>query len=172
MELYKEITLTFERKYFEEIYYASDRGHYIKGPSIKGRVKYVSIAFSALIMMVVYYVNGGELGYLILVLVVLFFLILNYFDQFYVLKKWKKEINDFLDYQDKYKSHKLLLNDNYFALEQDEIKSIEKWTNINRVKVYENFIQIECKENYMFPKKSMQAAEFEFFKELISEKVK
>ena len=167
-----EIALNFVRSDFEEIFFKDNQGDYIKDPTIKNRFIYFLLSLIGFLILLIQYLITQEIGALIIALIALLTFGYYYLERFLVLKKWRKEIVVFLDKAEQYSSHKLVLSDNYLSIIQDNIESIEHWENFKSVKVYEDFIFLEGKENVLLPLRSMSSKEYDVLKTVVSEKVK
>lgn len=181
-----EIPLIFSRAHFEEIYFLNDRGHYLKDPRLKPIIRnfLLSVVGTVIAVLIPFLVldagsQSGQLGILIVFgtgfcigqLASLIFAI-AYYAKWRELKAWKREINHFLDTQEKVQHHTLILTDDYFSLKEDEQEKIEKWSNFIKVELDVRFILLVSQQNYLFPAKSMSEERFGKLGELISERVK
>ncbi|QCX01341.1 YcxB family protein [Aggregatimonas sangjinii] len=87
-------------------------------------------------------------------------------------RKWRRQIKEYLDSQEKYESHKIVVTDEYFSIIQDNEETIEKWSNFKRVKIFDSHIWLLGTENFIIPAKSMSPLEFNNLKRLVSTKFK
>lgn len=169
----KEIILEFDKKDFEDIYFKDNKGNYFKDPVIKYKFYSLTVSILFLCFGIYYYIKNNELGFIFISGVIFIFTLINYTQQLFEILKWKKEVSQYLKKQEKYKNNKLHLTINYFSIIQDETESIEKWENIKKVNIFEDYIFIEGgNETYMIPNKSMKSEEYIFLKEFISKKLK
>ncbi|HBU77661.1 MAG TPA: hypothetical protein DEF18_06120 [Muricauda sp.] len=87
-------------------------------------------------------------------------------------KKWRLQVKNYLDAQEKYSKHVLIANEYYLSIVQNDEETIEKWTNIERVKIFDSHIWILGIENFLIPAKSMSKREYDELRSLISKKFK
>ena len=70
-------------------------------------------------------------------------------------------------------SSKIILTDTYFSLVQDNKEVIEKWINFKTIKIEDtHIVLVSDQENYVFPNKSMEASDYNSFKDFITLKIK
>ena len=105
------------------------------------------------------------------VLICVFFLYF-YLRAFIVLRKWKRQINKFLDREEKYKRNKLILTENFFTIIQDDTETMEKWSNFRHANISEHYISLKGEVSYFIPSKSMSAENYAEVRKIISEKIK
>lgn len=167
-----EIELNFSRQNFEEIYFKDHQGDYFRSKTTKTSFRTLVVSTILLIAIYVYSFIKDTYTFLIFCCIVFTFVAFNYIKTFLILKKWKTQIYEFLDGEEKYKQHKLILSDNYFSIIQDEKETIEKWDNLSSAKISDDFILIEGKENFIIPRKSMTTENYSTMRKIVSEKLK
>ncbi|MCX6182829.1 MAG: hypothetical protein NT150_12975 [Bacteroidetes bacterium] len=169
----QEITLNFRRSDFEEIYFRNNNANYFVGPTIKSSFRILVVCTVLLIGVIIYYAGYTDsAAILAFPIAFYFFPLTDYIKHANVIRKWKKEIDVFLDEVGRIKSHKLILFENTFSLVQDEKETIENWGNFKSVEINTLFIGLSGNVNYTIPAKSMTAEQFQKLRQLISEKVK
>ncbi|OJV36107.1 MAG: hypothetical protein BGO29_16225 [Bacteroidales bacterium 36-12] len=87
------------------------------------------------------------------------------------LLKWKKSINEYLDFVANHKTFKLIAAENTITIKLDENVTQEKWNEIKGCEINNEFISIKSNYDYFLPKKSMTEIEFESLKNILSEKI-
>ena len=164
--------MKFNRKDFEELYFKNGRGSYTKDEVIRASFRNVIISGLVSMGLFIYAIiqNSYDLFYFSLIfLVILLFVYLVAANN---VKKWRLQIKNYLDSQEKYSKHVLVVNDEYFSIIQNDEETIEKWTNIERVKIFDSHIWILGVENFLIPAKSMSKGEFVELRTLVSKKFK
>ena len=172
LKMKTEIQLRFNRKDFEEIYFRDHQGDYIRSPTTKTAFITLIITGVAFLSIFAYSFNDDSIALTFFFGFIFSFAIFNYVKDFVTLYKWKSQIFDYLDREEKYQNCKILLTENSFTLFQDDKETIEKWTNFTKVHSTVEFISLEGKENFLIPQKSMTTSDFQKLKDIISEKVR
>jgi hypothetical protein len=167
-----EIDLTFDRKYFEEIYYKDFRTSYFKSPSTK--VPFRNLLLGTITLIVFYCYARYEDTYSLFIVGIIIFatLLWSYLAALNTIIKWKKSIIAYLDREEKYEKNKIILSDDYFTLIQDSNEVIEHWSNFKHAEITETHMRLEAKETFLIPKSCMADAEYELLKHTISDKMK
>lgn len=166
------IELKFNRKDFEELYFINGRGSYIKDEVIKSSFRNLLISGFVSMGLYIYSIvkSNYDLFFFSLIFLAIFFFV--YIGAAKNVKKWRLQIKNYLDAQEKYSKHVLVANDDYLSIVQNDEETIEKWTNIERVKIFDSHIWILGIENFLIPAKSMSKKEYAELRGLISKKFK
>ncbi|MFM7015454.1 MAG: YcxB family protein [Bacteroidota bacterium] len=168
----KEIILNYHRKDFEEIYFSHGRDKVLFHQDVKKEFYTVIIVFSILIVLFIYYLSTGNNLQILVVTTILFFLAsINLYKKASPLFKWKNQIHAYLNDLSKIKDHKIIIEPLSFSLVQDQQVFIEKWTEIKKVEITDNYILLQTNSNYLIPKNSMTLQEFDFLKNIVLEKI-
>jgi hypothetical protein len=77
-----------------------------------------------------------------------------------------------LNKNEKFKSHKLILNEETLTLVQDNNEEIHKWTAFTHIEIAESYLMLTGTVQYFFPKKSMEPDDLEYFIQAINTHVK
>jgi c-di-AMP phosphodiesterase-like protein len=167
-----EIELTFRRRDFEEVYYVNGQGSYTKDKNIKGAFHALLICAGILMLSIIYslLVNNYDLFSIVMVITVIFLIV--YINRALAIRKWRKQIKNYLNDQERYECHRLFLSDNSISINQDDKETILKWNNFNSATIRDSHIWLLGKENLLLPAKSMKKEEYVFLKTLVSEKLK
>ena len=169
----REIKLTFNRKYFEEIYFKDNQGSYYKSPVIKEAFKNLSVVSILFIGVIVYSFQNDAYAFLFIGVVFLLIVFDKYIHIYWDIKKWRKQIKKSLDVDANCKEYILILSKDYFILKLDNEETFGEWKEMINVEVHDDYIWIEVpKGTQLFPKKSMSEDDFIAFKNLVLEKEK
>lgn len=66
----------------------------------------------------------------------------------------------------------IVTNEEYFSVIQDGEETIEHWSTIKRVKIFDSHIWLFGTENFLIPANSMKEDEYNNFRNLVSQKFK
>jgi len=168
-----EITLKYDRKQFESIYFRNKNGNIFIGPSTKYAFLLFSIVGLLFLLLVLYSISTNQL-YVVTFLLFLGFSVslYHYWKQVSNVLLWKRSIINYLDDLEKYISFKIILTDHSFVYIQDTTESIEKWTSIKNATFKETFISFQGSQSYLFPKGSMSDSQYSILWEFVSNKMK
>ena len=166
------IKLNFKREDFEEIYFVNHQGSYLRSPTTKTAFRVVAIAGGFATCSLLYALLFGSTAISTTILILFVFALIYYIQDGYKLYTWKKEINTFLDREEQILKNTVVLSDKTFTFIQDDKKSIEIWENFKYIKISDEYVSLEGKENYIIPRKSMKLEEYRQFKEYLSQKIK
>lgn len=168
----KLIELTLRRQDFEDIYFRKSNGYVYSSPLINPililLMSLVAIFSFSLYQSIVYntYIVLSVMSFLFLLSVAI-----SYFYVVYKIWRRKVSISDYLDDISRVKKHTVLLTEKAMCLTQDANETIEKWSAITKAVLHEDYISFEGQQVFLFPKKSMTEPEFEYFKNLVKNKV-
>ncbi|WP_114819042.1 YcxB family protein [Chryseobacterium sp. KLBC 52] len=170
----KVITLKPDRKIFEDIYFSGNQGSLLFSPTTKSKT-IITIA-AAVIVFIVFLLkdlmikeNAGVLYFLSFI-----FLLCAVFLSVSVNKvsRWKKQVNHYLSVLERCKIYEIRLDKNFFTVNIDGEKETSEWKDFEYFDSTPEFISLEGKYSYMFPRKSMSEKEYSFLKNTLKEKVK
>ncbi len=167
-----EITLNFHRNHFEEIYFKNNQGSYIHNTEIKPLFRNSVILLMVFVLLFFYTKAKNEYEILIIPFIPLIVFIFKYLEKLAIIQKWKKSVIRYLNEQEQYISHKLILSNNSLSVIQDGQETIEKWTNFTSIKILDDYISLNSSEHFLIPKKSVTPEEFQILKKIISAKTK
>jgi hypothetical protein len=169
----KLIPLEFSRRAFEDVYKPNEYGSMYRNKEARGHLMFFSLASVALLISVIISVVGNRLVVLTAMLALLWIGYLIWIVVVYLrLEKWKKSINTWIDSIGVYTKSSLTITGKGFLLTQDEKETYESWENITSCKSETNYIRITAKEEYMFPRDTMSARDFEYFRSFITSYLK
>lgn len=167
----KTINLSFRREDFEEIYNLKKEGSIILNRHTRiyfWIVIVLGIAFSASL-----FYSTSENRYVTVSLMFFVWLILFTIVLYSVAKpilKWKRSVLNFIKTNESYKKHVLILTENCIELVEDEARTLEKWSSISNIKIEADYLILSGSKSFIFPKRSMAEAEFEYLKEFVTNK--
>ena len=169
----KTIDLVFRRKDFEEIYFRNNQGNIYFGPNIK--VPFLLLCIVVVTFLFALYHSISEDRYIVFTVISFFCLLLvgySYSRQANQVWKWKKSINSYLNDLSLFKSHKIILTDTSFCLNQDAEETIEKWSEIKKAILKEDYIYLYGSQSYFFPRKSMTEEDYKRLWDIVKDKIR
>lgn len=164
----KIIELKYDRKYFEEIYYNKDN---VKAHNSNTLFTLISL-FCVLLTIYALYITKN-IAWMLIIGLFSSYIYYEWYTKILVWIKWKIEVKKFLNGLDKIKENKLILGKNTFSLIQDTKETMEKWSELKKVEIEDDYILfIVGITPYLFPKKSMNLDEFQFLGNILTENFK
>ncbi|RLJ33475.1 hypothetical protein CLU97_2958 [Chryseobacterium sp. 7] len=170
----KVITLKPDRKIFEDIYFSGNQGSLLFSPTTKGKT--IATIAAAVIVFIVFLLkdllskeNAGVLYFLSFI-----FLLCAVFLSVSVNKvsRWKKQVNHYLNVLEKCEIYEIRFDQNFFTVNIDGEKETSEWKDFEYADSNNEFISLEGKYSYMFPRKAMSEKEYSFLKNTLKDKVK
>jgi len=169
----KIINLQISKKDFEEIYLHGDQGSLFFSPTVKGKL--ITTIVVAVILLVLFYFKDdlSKEKFGILYFVSFLFLLCAVYLSLAINKvsKWKKEVVKYLKTLENTDIYQIQFNAKVFKVNLNDSKETSLWTEFTAAEINDKFIGLEGKFNYMFPKKSMQEADFELLKQAVQTNV-
>lgn len=169
----KIINLNISKKDFEEIYLHGDQGSLFFSPTVKGKL--ITTIVVAVILLVLFYFKDdlSKEKFGILYFVSFLFLLCAVYLSLAINKvsKWKKEVVKYLKTLENTDIYQIQFNAKVFKVNLNDSKETSLWTEFTAAEISDKFIGLEGKFNYMFPKKSMQEADFELLKQAVQTNV-
>lgn len=163
-----EIDLNFSRKDFEDVYFKNDQGNYFLSPTTKPS----GIAFLVCAVFAGIAALYGNKTLIVLGLIALSMATIAWLNACRLLYNWKRQVSKSLDHEQQFERYKLILSDESFSLIQDEKETIERWTNFTSGTIDSDHIFLQGQQNFILPKKSVSASDYETLKKTVSEKLK
>ncbi|MCE4066861.1 hypothetical protein LXM63_17300 [Chryseobacterium gleum] len=169
----KVITLKPDRKIFEAIYFSGNQGSLLFSPTTKGKT--ITTIAAAVIVFIVFLLkdhltkeSAGILYFLSFI-----FLLCAVFLSVSVNKvsKWKKQVNHYLNSLENCKVYEIRFDKNFFTVNIDGEKETSEWKDFEYFDSNHEFISLEGKYSYMFPRKAMSEREYSLLKNILHEKV-
>lgn len=165
--------ILFNRADFEEIFYANGQGKIFLNQKTRP-YSYLTLGTAILALISLVYsvsTNSSYHLFIILFLLLLAQIILLY-RKVQPTVKWKKQIKAYLDREATYTNHKIAVSDNTLSIIQDKQETIQQWSQFKSCVIAEAYISLIGTQNYLIPKKSMSATDYDVLKSIVSEKVK
>jgi cell division protein FtsW (lipid II flippase) len=169
----KVITLKPDRKIFEAIYFSGNQGSLLFSPTTKGKT--ITTIAAAVIVFIVFLLkdhltkeSAGILYFLSFI-----FLLCAVFLSVSVNKvsRWKKQVNHYLNSLENCKVYEILFDKNFFTVNIDGEKETSEWKDFEYFDSNHEFISLEGKYSYMFPRKAMSEREYSLLKNILKERV-
>ncbi|MDR6459607.1 hypothetical protein J2786_002714 [Chryseobacterium vietnamense] len=169
----KVITLKPDRKIFEDIYFSGNQGSLLFSPTTKSKT--IATIAAAIVVFIVFLLKDqlSKESKGILYFLSFIFLLCAVFLSVSVNKvsRWKKQVNHYLSTLERCKVYEIRLDNNFFTVNIDGEKETSEWKDFEYFDSTHEFISLEGKYNYMFPRKSMSEKEYSFLKNTLKEKV-
>lgn len=162
------IELTYSRNAFEEVYKLKEQGDIFHNKEVRGLLVGFLILTILLGVSTYYSVTADE--YIVLTVMLAVFWISALVKVLYhiiTILRWKKNVETSIDGLVKYRSNSLEVSENGFLLKQDTTEIFESWKNVTSFRLEADFVFLTTKENYIFPKASMNEAAFDLLTETV-----
>lgn len=170
----KVIKLNVNRKNFEEIYFNGQQGSLFFSPTTKGKT--VTTIVMGLILLILFFFKDdlSKEKFGILYFVSFLFLLCTVYLSLSINKvsRWKKEVNRYLKSLEDSRIYEITFNDEIFNVNLNHQEELSKWEDFKGFDVNNEFISLEGKFNYMFPKKAMNKGDYETFKQAVKKNIK
>ncbi|MGN7867013.1 hypothetical protein [Chryseobacterium sp. 22458] len=169
----KVITLKPDRKIFEDIYFSGNQDSLLFSQTTKSKT--ITTILVALILAIVFLfkdsLSKDSKG--ILYFLSFIFLLCAVFLSVSVNKvsRWKKQVNGYLNLLEKCKVYEIRFDQNFFTVNIDGEKETSEWKDFGYFDSNNEFISMEGKYSYMFPKKSMSEKEYNLLKKIGKENI-
>ncbi len=168
-----EIRLNFKKNHFEEIYFRNGNEKIFFSKTVKEHT-YIVLFFGTLFLSSLIYSISTNTGWGIFILLCIPMILsfLMWLHMVRIVLKWRKSIKRYIEKICAYSNYKVVLSENTFSIIADNDETIEKWSELKQVEIDDLSLILHAVDNYMFPKKSISAEEFDFLKTEIGNKVK
>lgn len=170
----KVIKLNVNRKDFEEIYFNGQQGSLFFSPTTKGKT--VTTIVMGLILLILFFFKDdlSKEKFGILYFVSFLFLLCTVYLSLSINKvsRWKKEVNRYLKSLEDSRIYEITFNDEIFNVNLNHQEELSKWEDFKDFDVNNEFISLEGKFNYMFPKKAMNKGDYETLKHAVKKNIK
>ena len=170
----KVIKLNVNRKDFEEIYFNGNQGNLFFSPTTRGKT--VTTIVVGLILLILFCFKGdlSKEKFGILYFVSFLFLLCTVYLSLSINKvsRWKKQVNKYLKSLEDSKIYELRFNNEIFNVNLDNQEELSKWDDFKEFDINDEYIALEGKFNYMFPKKSMTKGDYDLLKQTIKKNIK
>lgn len=170
----KVIRLHVNRKDFEEIYFSGNQTSLFFSPTTKGKT--ITTTVVGLILLILFFFKDdlSKEKFGILYFVSFLFLLCTVYLSLSINKvsRWKKEVNRYLKSLKDSKIYEIRFNDEIFNVNLNHQEELSKWEDFKYFDVNNEFISMEGKFNYMFPKKSMSKVDYDNLKQAVKKNIK
>ncbi|SMO75144.1 hypothetical protein SAMN06265171_10680 [Chryseobacterium rhizoplanae] len=170
----KVITLKPDRKIFEDIYFSGNQGSLLFSPTTKSKT--IATIAAAVIVFIVFLLKDqlSKESKGILYFLSFIFLLCAVFLSVSVNKvsRWKKQVNHYLNVLEKCKVYEIRFDQNFFTVNIDGEKETSEWKDFEYFDSNNEFISLEGKYSYMFPRKAMSEKEYSILKSKLKENIK
>lgn len=170
----KVIRLHVNRKDFEEIYFSGNQTSLFFSPTTRGKT--ITTVVVGLILLILFFFKDdlSKEKFGILYFVSFLFLLCTVYLSLSIKKvsRWKKEVNKYLKSLEDSKIYEIRFNNEIFNVNLNHQEELSKWEDFKDFDVNNEFISLEGKFNYMFPKKSMSKADYDSLKQTIKKNIK
>lgn len=170
----KIIKLNVNRKDFEEIYFSGNQGSLFFSPGTKGKA--VTTAVMGLIVLILFYFKGdlSKEKFGILYFASFLFLLCTVYLSLSINKvsRWKKEVNKYLKSLENSEIYEIRFNSEIFNVNLNHQEELSKWEDFKYFEANDEFISLEGKYNYMFPRKSMSKSDYDALKQAAKKSIK
>lgn len=169
----KVITLKTDRKNFEDIYFSGDQGSLLFSPTTKSKT--ITTIAAAVVLVIVFLLKDSlsDNSKGILYFLSFIFLLCTVFLSVSINKvsRWKKQVTHYLNILEKCKVYEIRFDHHFFTVNIDGEKETSEWKDFEFFDSNNEFISLEGKYNYMFPKKSMSEREYSLLKTILKENI-
>lgn len=170
----KVIKLNVNRKDFEEIYFSGNQGSLFFSATTRGKT--VTTIVTGLILLILFCFKGdlSKEKFGILYFVSFLFLLCTVYLSLSINKvsRWKKDVNKYLKSLENSKIYEIRFNDEIFNVNLNGQEELSKWEDFKYFDANNEFISLEGKFNYMFPRKSMAEKDYSLLKQTLKKNIK
>lgn len=169
----KVIVLKPKKKDFEEIYFSGNQGSLFFSSTTRGKT--ITTIVVAVILLIVFVFRNDftkeKAG--ILYFVSFLFLLCAVFLSVSINKvsRWKKQVHNYLNKLENCKIYEIRFDENFFTVNIDGEKETSEWKDFTYFYSNNEFITVEGKYSYMFPRKSMSEKEYSFLKQVLKKNI-
>ncbi|SIQ96315.1 hypothetical protein SAMN05880574_1405 [Chryseobacterium sp. RU37D] len=170
----KVIVLRPGRKDFEEIYFSGNQGSLFFSSATRGKT--ITTIVVGLILLLVFLFGNDftkeKAG--ILYFVSFLFLLCAVFLSVSINKvsRWKKHVKSYLNKLENCNIYEIRFDQNFFTVNIDGEKETSEWKDFEYFDSNNEFITVEGKYSYMFPRKSMSEKDYSILKQVLKQNIK
>ncbi|ALR30940.1 hypothetical protein ATE47_10545 [Chryseobacterium sp. IHB B 17019] len=168
------IILKPKRQDFEEIYLSGNQGSLFFSPSTRGKTITTIVVGLILLMLFFFKDDFTKEKFGILYFVSFLFLLCAVFLSVSINKvsRWKKQVNSYLAKLENCKIYEITFDNNFFTVNIDGEKETSEWKDFQYFDSNQEYIALEGKYSYMFPKKSMIEKDYNLLKHTLKKNIK
>lgn len=170
----KVIVLKPKRKDFEEIYFNGNQGSLFFSPITRGKTVTTIVVAVILIILFLFKDDFSKEKSGILYFVSFLFLLCAVFLSVSINKvsRWKKQVAYYLNKLESCSIYEIRMDEHFFTVNIDGDKETSEWKDFDFFDSNNEFISIEGKYSYMFPRKSMNEKDYSFLKQILKKNIK
>lgn len=169
----KVIRLKPNRKDFEDIYFSGNQGSLFFSATTKGKT-ITTIAIGAILLIALLLKdNLGKENFGILYFVSFLFLLCAVFLSVSVnnVARWKKGVNGYLKSLENCNLYEIRFNNEFFNVTIDHQEENNLWKDFLTADINDDYIALDGKYSYMFPRKSMSKEDYNLLKKSVKENI-
>ncbi len=169
----KVIVLKPKKKDFEEIYFSGNQGSLFFSSTTRGKTVTTIVVGFILLIMFFFKDDFSKEKFGILYFVSFLFLLCAVFLSVSINKvsRWKKQVNSYLTKLENCKIYEIRFDQNFFTVTIDNEKETSEWKDFNYFDNNNEFITVEGKYSYMFPRKSMSDKDYSTLKQVLKKNI-
>ncbi|UMQ43641.1 hypothetical protein MKS83_08040 [Chryseobacterium sp. Y16C] len=168
------VVLKPKRQDFEEIYFSGNQGSLFFSSTTRGKT--ITTMVVGLILMIMFFFKDDftKEKFGILYFVSFLFLLCAIFLSVSINKvsRWKKQVNAYLNKLENCNIYEIRFDQNFFTVNIDNEKETSEWKDFEYFDSNNEFITVEGKYSYMFPRKSMSEKDYSILKQVLKQNIK
>lgn len=170
----KVIVLKPKREVFEEIYFSGNQGSLFFSSTTRGRTITTIVVGLILLIMFFFKDDFTKEKFGILYFASFLFLLCAVFLSVSINKvsRWKKQVNRYLTKLENCRIYEIAFDQNFFTVNIDDEKETSEWKDFEYFDSNNEFITLEGKYSYMFPRKSMNEKDYSTLKQVLKKNIK
>ncbi|WEK71553.1 MAG: hypothetical protein P0Y62_08300 [Candidatus Chryseobacterium colombiense] len=168
------VVLRPKRQDFEEIYFSGNQGSLFFSSTTRGKTMTTIVVGLILLIMFFFKDDFTKEKYGILYFVSFLFLLCAIFLSVSINKvsRWKKQVNAYLNRLENCNTYEIRFDQNFFTVNIDNEKETSEWKDFEYFDSNNEFITVEGKYSYMFPRKSMSEKDYSTLKQVLKQNIK
>lgn len=168
------VVLRPKRQDFEEIYFSGNQGSLFFSSTTRGKTITTIVVGLILLIMFFFKDDFTKEKYGILYFVSFLFLLCAIFLSVSINKvsRWKKQVNAYLNRLENCNTYEIRYDQNFFTVTIDNEKETSEWKDFEYFDSNNEFITVEGKYSYMFPRKSMSEKDYSTLKQVLKQNIK
>ncbi len=169
----KVIILKPKKQDFEEIYFNGNQGSLFFSSTTRGKTITTIVIGAILLILLIFRNDFTQEKAGILYFVSFLFLLCAVFLSVSINKvsKWKKQVNRYLTKLENCNIYEIRFDENFFTVNIDGEKETSEWKDFSYFDSNNEFIIMEGKYSYMFPRKSMSEKDYSFLKQVLKKNI-
>ena len=168
------VVLKPKRQDFEEIYFSGNQGSLFFSSTTRGKTITTMVVGLILLIMFFFKDDFTKEKFGILYFVSFLFLLCAIFLSVSINKvsRWKKQVNAYLSKLENCNIYEIRFDQNFFTVNIDNEKETSEWKDFEYFNSNNEFITVEGKYSYMFPRKSMSEKDYSILKQVLKQNIK